>query len=88
MSFPAAARDYFFVSAPRIFLAAVVINALPFERKLTPRQSLKLCEGLLHNSGNVLILFPEGTRSTTGELGEFKPGVGHLLAGRDVPVVP
>jgi 1-acyl-sn-glycerol-3-phosphate acyltransferase len=87
-AFPAAAKDYFFVSAPRIFLAAVVINALPFERKLTPRQSLRLCEGLLDNPGNVLILFPEGTRSTTGELGEFKPGVGHLLAGHDVPVVP
>jgi 1-acyl-sn-glycerol-3-phosphate acyltransferase len=87
-AFPAAAKDYFFVSAPRIFLAAVVINALPFERRVTPRQSLRLCAGLLDNPGNVLILFPEGTRSATGELAEFKPGIGHLLAGRDVPVVP
>jgi 1-acyl-sn-glycerol-3-phosphate acyltransferase len=87
-AFPAAAKDYFFVSAPRLLLAAVVINALPFERRTTPRQSLQVCGRLLDNPGNVLVLFPEGTRSVNGELGEFKPGVGHLLAGREVPVVP
>ena len=31
-AFPAAAQDYFFVNAPRVFLAAVVVNALPFQR--------------------------------------------------------
>jgi 1-acyl-sn-glycerol-3-phosphate acyltransferase len=87
-AFPAAAKDYFFVSAPRVFLAAVVVNALPFERKLNPRQSLELCGHLLDHPGNVLIVFPEGRRSETGALGEFKPGVGHLLAGRTTPVVP
>ena len=87
-AFPAAAKDYFFVSAPRILLAAVVVNALPFERRTTPRQSLSVCARLLENPGNVLILFPEGTRSETGELHEFRPGVGLLLAGRSVPVVP
>ena len=52
------------------------------------RQSLSLCRQLLENPGNVLLLFPEGTRSTTGELGEFKPGIGLMLAGTHVPVVP
>lgn len=86
--FPAAAKDYFFVSAPRVLAAAIVANALPFERGLSPRQSLTLCSQLLENSGNILILFPEGTRSSTGEVGEFKPGVGFLVAGKDIPVVP
>jgi 1-acyl-sn-glycerol-3-phosphate acyltransferase len=87
-AFPAAAKDYFFVSAPRVFLSAVVVNALPFERKHGPRQSLSLCTRVLDNPGNILILFPEGTRSTTGAVDEFRPGIGLLLAGRDVPVVP
>ena len=34
------------------------------------------------------IVFPEGTRSGGPEPGEFKPGVGLLAAGRDIPVVP
>ena len=35
-----------------------------------------------------MILFPEGTRGGGPEPGEFKPGVGLLAAGRDIPVVP
>src|SRR5437899_647931 len=33
-AFPAAAQDYFFVQVPRLFLAAVVVNALPFDRRV------------------------------------------------------
>ena len=86
--FPAAAQDFFFVNIPRLTLAAVVVNALPFNRQSNIRQSLSLCRQLLENRGNVLLLFPEGTRSTTGELGEFKPGIGLMLAGTQVPIVP
>jgi 1-acyl-sn-glycerol-3-phosphate acyltransferase len=49
---------------------------------------LALCQKLLATPGNILILFPEGTRSATGELGEFKPGIGLMLAGSEFPVVP
>jgi 1-acyl-sn-glycerol-3-phosphate acyltransferase len=87
-AFPAAARDYFFVSAPRVFAAAVLVNALPFERETSPRQSLSVCRRLLDNPGNVLILFPEGSRSPTGKMAEFRAGVGMLLAGCDIPVLP
>lgn len=87
-AFPAAASDYFFKNVPRLWIAAVIANALPFARQTRVRQSLSLCEQLLANPGTILIIFPEGTRSTTGELREFKSGIGALLAGRDVPVVP
>lgn len=86
--FPAAAKDYFFVSVPRTVLSAIVVNALPFNRETNIRQSLNVCKQLLANPGNVLLIFPEGTRSMTGKLGEFKPGIGLLLAGVDLPVVP
>ncbi len=87
-AFPAAASDYFFKSVPRTWLAAVVVNALPFARLTSVRQSLALCGELLANPGNILIIFPEGTRSITGATQDFKSGVGALVAGRDVSVLP
>jgi 1-acyl-sn-glycerol-3-phosphate acyltransferase len=87
-AFPAAAQDYFFVSVPRLAIAAVVVNALPFARRKNIRHSLQLCGQLLANPGNILILFPEGTRAATGQIGEFKPGIGLLVAGTTIPVVP
>jgi 1-acyl-sn-glycerol-3-phosphate acyltransferase len=87
-AFPAAASDYFFQSVPRLWAAAILVNALPFARQARVRQSLSLCRELLANPGTILIIFPEGTRSTTGDVGEFKSGIGALLAGRDVAVAP
>ena len=86
-AFPAAATDYFCKNPLRLF-AAVVFNTLPFGRKVHTRRSLSMCADVIAESGNILILFPEGTRSTTGRMQEFKPGVGALVAGRDVAVVP
>jgi 1-acyl-sn-glycerol-3-phosphate acyltransferase len=87
-AFPAAAQDYFFVNIPRLAMAAIVVNALPFGRQSHIRHSLDLCRALLSNPGNILVLFPEGTRTTTGEIGEFKAGIGLLVAGTQIPVVP
>jgi 1-acyl-sn-glycerol-3-phosphate acyltransferase len=87
-AFPAAAADYFFVSTPRVALSAIVINALPFHREAHVRRSLRLCEALLAEEGNILILFPEGTRGSGHGVGAFKPGIGTLLAGTRIPAVP
>jgi 1-acyl-sn-glycerol-3-phosphate acyltransferase len=87
-AFPAAAADYFFESIPRVALSVLVVNALPFHREAHIRQSLIVCQELLANPGNILIIFPEGTRSADGKVGAFRPGIGMLLAGSDVPVVP
>jgi 1-acyl-sn-glycerol-3-phosphate acyltransferase len=87
-AFPAAAQDYFFVSVPRLAIAAIVVNALPFARQTHIRHSMDLCRQLLANAGNILILFPEGTRTATGQIGQFRPGIGLLAAGTTMPVVP
>jgi 1-acyl-sn-glycerol-3-phosphate acyltransferase len=87
-AFPAAAADYFFQNVPRTFAATVVANALPFARRVCVRRSLTICSKLLSDPGNILIIFPEGTRSETGETREFKLGIGALVAGRDVTVLP
>lgn len=87
-TFPAAATDYFFSSLPRTAVSAVLINALPFDRTAKGAQSLTLCAELLKNEGNILIIFPEGTRTTSGELGRFRSGIGRLVVGSDLAVVP
>jgi 1-acyl-sn-glycerol-3-phosphate acyltransferase len=88
-AFSAAAKDYFFVSVPRVALAILVVNALPFDRELHIRHSLQLCRQLLlSNPGNMLVLFPEGTRSTDGTIAHFKPGIAMLVAGTEIPVIP
>ncbi|HMJ06628.1 MAG TPA: lysophospholipid acyltransferase family protein [Chthoniobacterales bacterium] len=87
-AFPAAAADYFFKSVPRTWVASIVVNALPFARGAQVRQSLNICAELLANPGNVLIIFPEGTRSRNGAVQQFKAGIGALVAGRDVNVLP
>lgn len=87
-AYPAAAADYFFESLPRLALSVFIINAIPFDRAAHVRQSLALCRALLAEPGNILILFPEGTRATDQRIGRFRPGIGMLLAGTNVPVVP
>jgi 1-acyl-sn-glycerol-3-phosphate acyltransferase len=47
-----------------------------------------VCSELLKNEGNILIIFPEGTRTTTGEMGRFRSGIGRLVVGTDLAVVP
>ncbi len=49
--------------------------------------SLKRAEDKIRQGAKV-ILFPEGTRSLTGELAEFKRGGFRLAIGAQVPIVP
>jgi 1-acyl-sn-glycerol-3-phosphate acyltransferase len=86
--FPAAAADYFFSSLPRSAVSAILINALPFDRNAKGADSLALCSALLNDEGNILILFPEGTRTTMGTMGRFRSGIGRLAAGTDLDVLP
>ena len=83
----AAAEDYFFRRRILSAITAVVINGFPFAREGGIRASLQRCANLLDDGWSVLI-FPEGTRSTTDQQGEFKSGTGLLAVELSVPVVP
>lgn len=87
-AYAAAAQDYFFRSFLRAIAAVAFTNAIPFDRKEDPQKSLELCADLLQVSREVIIMFPEGTRSPNGEIQQFRLGVGKLVAGTDVPVIP
>ncbi len=83
-----AAGDTFFTSLPAAAFAAYAVNALPVWRKRTTARDLDGMRQRLIEDRAILILFPEGTRSRTGAMARFQPGVGALVAGRDIPVVP
>ena len=72
----------------RAHAVPILINALPFDRELKGADSLDVCGQLLANPGNILVLFPEGTRTTTGQMSRFRSGIGRLVAGTELPVVP
>ena len=87
-AFPAAAADYFFSSPLRSAFSIIVVNGLPFDRQHHGAASLDVCRQLLSGPNNVLIMFPEGTRSCSGTLGRFRSGVARVVAGTTTPVVP
>jgi 1-acyl-sn-glycerol-3-phosphate acyltransferase len=68
--------------------SATVLNALPVWRNKVGKQGLTDLKTRLLEDRCAYILFPEGTRSRNGEMKSFKAGLGMLVAGTDVPVVP
>lgn len=63
------------------------IHAFPVKRGLTDKQALRTAINLL-KEGKVLGIFPEGTRSKTGELRKGLSGVGFFALRSDAVVVP
>jgi len=83
----AAAADYFRASPGRWFLAAW-LGAFAFNRTgKGGAESINAAEGLLEAGWHVLV-FPEGTRAMTDEIGPFMPGTGLLARRTGRPVVP
>ena len=81
-----AAADYFFDVWWRAAATALVFNAFPVERAGAHR-STRLARELLVD-GWSLIVFPEGTRSRDGWVGDFRLGAARLAVENGVPVVP
>lgn len=86
--FPIAAGDHFFEKPLAATFAAACMNALPIWRKRYTGRTLGELRHRLVEEECILILFPEGTRSRTGDIGRFKPGLGRVVCGTEVPVVP
>jgi len=63
------------------------LNAFPVKRGAADRAAIKYCLDSLEQ-GWALAMFPEGTRSDTGELREAEMGVGMIACRSGVPVIP
>ena len=82
-----AAADYFFDTRYKRAVMENFTNLVPMERSGSLRQSLRHARSFLDRGYNALI-FPEGTRSLTGEMAEFKPVVGYLALHAGVGILP
>ena len=69
------------------FLAMLLGNAFPVAQSGQVHQSMKYCSRLVADGWSALY-FPEGRRSETGALLEFKSGIGMLAVQTGRPVVP
>jgi len=87
---PVAAKDYWAKGVVRRWLAQEVFDAI-----LIDRTEIKVHQSpvatMLREAGTThsLIVFPEGSRSVTGEVGEFKSGLYYLAKKRpEIELVP
>jgi 1-acyl-sn-glycerol-3-phosphate acyltransferase len=87
---PVAAADYFLKSRLFSWFSKEIIGIIPLKRK--PKKSeghplLKVQDAL--KNGDIIILFPEGSRGEPEEMTHFKSGISHLVKDfPNVPIVP
>ena len=81
------ASDYFFDSQVKGWLFSTLLNVVPIEREEVSLAGLRRIRSIL-TRGEPVLLFPEGTRSRSGSLQEFRPGVGLIAFEVGVPILP
>jgi long-chain acyl-CoA synthetase len=82
-----AASDYFFDNKYKRAYFENFTNLVPLDRSGSLRKSLRWAGHFLAQGHNVLI-FPEGTRSISGEIQEFKPTLSYLALTHKVGILP
>ena len=77
-----------FTNGLNYYLVTAFFNAFPLpQRESGTRQALRYA-GELIGAGSSLIIFPEGRRTSGGEVDRFQAGAAMLATRLDVPVVP
>jgi alkyldihydroxyacetonephosphate synthase len=88
-----AAIDYWHNNSLLKKVLQALMNLVPIDRstsyhkKLSFKHTINLCQAFL-SKGRGLIIYPEGTRSKTGELQPFKKGAVILATSLQLPIVP
>lgn len=87
---PVAAKDYFLRNRVLAWFALNIMHIIPLEREIIDRHQdpLAACSEALQN-GEILILFPEGSRGDPEQMGTFKSGIAHLAKRNpEIPIIP
>lgn len=82
-----AAKDYWFGTRFKSWFSGELLKFVPFDRHANFLQGLRISQEILKQN-ECLLIYPEGTRSVTGELQPFKPGLGLLAYETGSPIIP
>jgi 1-acyl-sn-glycerol-3-phosphate acyltransferase len=84
-----AAADYWFAVPTRRIVATSLIGVLPVQRGGDGTYAALLAAaGPALKAGRTVVIYPEGTRSTDGTIGEFRSGALRLACDCGVTIVP
>ncbi|MSR88335.1 MAG: hypothetical protein EXS67_01610 [Candidatus Margulisbacteria bacterium] len=87
-----AAYDYWYAKNRRFHMHSV-FHLIPIdrrpegERELSLEETNRRCQNFV-NTGKILVVYPEGTRSRDGQLLAFKKGAARLAIDLNIPIVP
>ncbi len=81
-----AAQDYFFDNKLRRLYFKNFTNLVPMDRA-GAEEAMRTASDRIRR-GDIVLLFPEGTRSADGVLGEFRRGLGWLVMKNKIDVLP
>mgnify|MGYP001818010303 CR=1 FL=1 len=81
------AKKELFSSKVTSYFLRNLFRVIPIDREQMDRTTLKTIYGHLR-SNEILLMFPEGTRSYDGSLQEAKMGIGMIAYNTQVPIIP
>jgi long-chain acyl-CoA synthetase len=86
-----AASDYFFENKSRKFFLGSLMNLIPVNRKPTYKnivEAMAACREFTKDQSRNIIIYPEGTRSLTGQIQSFRHGAAMISSELKLPIVP